>query len=79
MMNTREMLANLKEREFIGMSFTDVLVDLSARGIIPTEVEVPEDEYGGSITIGSIYLDYYEIEFDEFGICDGCYHGSCEE
>ena len=74
-----KMLERLHDGEFIGMDFDDVLVELAARGIVPAVVEEPEEDYLGGITVGSIYLDYYEIEFDEMGICDCCYHGTCEE
>lgn len=74
-----KMLERLHDREFVGMNFDDVLAELAERGIAPTVVEEPEEDYLGSITVGSIYLDYYEIEFDEMGICDCCYHGTCEE
>lgn len=73
------MLERLHDGEFVGMDFEDVLVELAERGIVPTVVEEPEEDYLGGITVGSIYLDYYEIEFDEMGICDCCFHSSCEE
>ena len=73
------MLERLHDDEFLGMDFDEVLVELAERGIVPTAVEEPEADYLGGITVGSIYLDYYEIEFDEDGVCDSCYHGSCEE
>lgn len=75
----RTMLERLHDGEFVGMDFEDVLVELAEKGIVPTVVEEPEEDYLGNITVGSIYLDYYEIEFDELGICDCCYHGTCEE
>ena len=75
----KKVLERLHDGEFVGMDFEDVLVELAERGIVPTVVEEPEEDCLGGITVGSIYLNYYEIEFDEMGICDCCYHGTCEE
>ena len=74
-----KMLERLHDGEFVGMGFEAVLEELRVRGIEPVEVEYPTDEELGGITIGSIYLDYYIIEFDADAICDSCYHGECEE
>ena len=57
----------------------EVLEELRVREIEPVEVEYPTDEYLGGITVGSLYLDYYIIEFDADAVCDSCYHGECEE
>ena len=73
------MLERLYDGEFVGMDFEDVLAELAEREIVPTIVEEPEEDYLGNITVGSLYSDYYEIEFNELGICDCCYHGTCEE
>ena len=73
------MLERLHDGEFVGMNFEDVLTELAEREIVPTIVEEPEEDYLGNITVGSVYSDYYVIEFNELGICDCCYHGTCEE
>ena len=73
------MLERLHDGEFVGMGFEEVLAVLEEREIVPSTVDYPEEDYLGGITIGSVYSDYYEIEFDEEGVCDCCYHGECEE
>ena len=73
------MLERLYDGEFVGMDFENVLAELAEREIVSTIVEEPEEDYLGNITVGSLYSDYYEIEFNELGICDCCYHGTCEE
>ena len=73
------MMRTLHDGEFIGMDFEDVLVELAERGIAPTVVEEPEEDYCACILIGSVYSEYYMVEFDEMSICDCCYHGTCEE
>ena len=73
------MLERLHNGEFVGMDFKEVLEELRERGIEPAEVEYPTNEDLGGITVGSLYLDYYIIEFDTDAVCDNCYHGKCEE
>lgn len=73
------MLERLQDGEFVGMYFDDVLTALEEREIVPTTVEEPEEGYLGVIVVGSVYSDYYMIDFDEKSICDCCYHGACEE
>ena len=73
------MLERLYDGEFVGMDFENILAELAEREIVPTIVEEPEEDYLGNITVGSLYSDYYEIEFNELGICDCCYYGTCEE
>lgn len=69
----------MKNKMFLGMQFEEVLEQLQLMGIEPDEVDYPSEDEVGGITIGSVYLSYYMIEFDEDGVCDSCYHGECEE
>lgn len=74
-----KMMKGLHDGEFVGMHFDEVLAELQARGIEPDEVDYPSADELGGITIGSVYLSYYIVEFDENDVCDSCYHGECEE
>lgn len=73
------MMKGLHDGEFVGMHFDEVLAELQARGIEPDEVDYPSADELGGITVGSVYLAYYMVEFDEDGVCDSCYHGECED
>ena len=73
----REVLVGIGDGHFVGMSAEEVLAEVAELGV---EVyQQSEDFECGYIILGSLYMYHYDIEFDEYGVCDCSYYAECEE
>lgn len=61
---------------FVGMTFDAVMTQLTEMGLADSIADVEEGYY---IMVGSEYLYFCEMYFDEDGVCESCSFGECED